>query len=1300
MLQRKYLFGTTVLAGVLAFTAPAVTFAQQAPAPGSAQAQNQNDQDDEDVDDLEEVIVTGSRIPRPQYEGTIPGNQVERETIETRGFTNAIEILNDLPITGPAVVLATGAGTPGNAGSSYVDLLDLGSARTLTLINGRRMVSNNAGTIFVAGNETGSQVDASTIPGALIERVDVLTVGGAAAYGSDAIAGVINYILRDNFQGFETRATVSGYEGGQGESYSLGITAGKNFFDDRMNVTLSGDFSRLDPLYSRDFDFLASNIGLFTNPINYRNPAFVPGSAASAANPVFLAPAADGAPAAIPIYAFRTYGALPGGTILNMSAAAQLRYNQFVTPGNLSFGATAGLAEFTPAGALVGTSPTSVGNVSLAQADTTFYSGTYIPAAPNLCNAGVFGAVNQQAAAVANPRICNFAPSALPGSTAAQQNANAARVFTFYGVTAPVIGTGTGQVTQATYNAIALGILQQNNPTAREYYQANPGLNANLFAGSFIQGLPFLSSGNPLLPRIAAPIRFDSSGNIVPFNVGSGADLPGGYGNSIGEDPALYNATDRAVQRIEQERAIVNLNGRFDITDNIQFFTENLYSKIDILTPLQPGNSFNTATGGVETSGLVVSVNHPFLTNQNRADLAARGITTGFVLSTDFFDIFEDGNPARATSETFRYVNGLKGDFGLFNRSFDWEVAYGYAGSNYEYEVKNILDAEFLLAIDVVNDGGTMRCRSQTAAGAGVLGTSPAGLFANVVRTTTNLSGGANFDVPQDQLYQPVVTQSMIDNCRPLNLFGVGRADPAAINYVSFTDRITNEARQEFLSGFINGDLFTLPAGPLQFALSGEIRRESLLYGGTELNSLARGRSAPAAVTDAEIEVQEYGVELRLPLISPDMGVFGIHNLEFSPAWRWTQQSGQAAPFRSAAGTRFDPKNEGDVEEIYSIAMQYAPIEDITFRANVSRAVRQPDIVSLFLGSQPAFINSSNDACGNTLIDTGSNPTARRANCETLVRQINPITTVFPNGVVDPTLSDADNLTRIRTFLSTYTAPTGSFQTIVAGDVNLNPEIADSYTWGFVTRPRFLPDFQMSADYMKITVKGLVSTLTTPTAATYCVDSSTFPNTVPQTGLDLCPYVVRDRSFRITNGSLSGFWNQGAVEVEALNINASYSFDVSELFGNGQEDLGRVGLRTQAYHLLDYASSSDGSFSDLTTSFSDGTVTRPSWEVQLVGNYSRGPLRLSWTGNWQSEGIVYCGNGRTECTIDQVNITSRFPSFWIHSATIGYDITERASAQFIVNNVFDTVYPTISYERAQSSQSLGRLLRGQLIYKF
>ena len=1280
MTKRHYLFGTTVLAGLLVASAPAwaQTSPAQQPTPAQRSSSTQAEAEDEaEAQTLDEVVVTGSRIRRPQYEGTVPGAQVDRAQIEERGFTNAISILNDIPLVGPPVSsISTGTVQPANFGAQYVDLLDIGSARTLTLVNGRRMVSNNGGTIFVAGNEPGNQVDASTIPASLIDRVDVLTVGGAAAYGSDAVAGVVNYILRDDFDGLETRASVRGYEDGQGETYQFGLTAGRNFLNNRLNITFAADLNKSEALYAKDFDFLARNSTTFTNPFAVRNPDYVLGVRPTTVLGPILAANADGLPPGVFVNSFRSHTALPGGTIFRANPARTLQS-----------GATMQVYESPTAGG------TFNSNVSLGSLDAAaYYSGQFFPSQPNLCNAGAFSAAQAATAAAANPRICNFAPSALPTGV------TAARVFATYGVTPPA------GATTAELNRLALDTLQSRLPTAREYFQANPNLDPNLFIGSFIQGYPGIASGNPLLPIVAQPLRFDSNGNVVQFSVGDlNSNSPGSFGSAPGSSSDLFNAADRNIQRFEQERSIFNVNARFDITDNISFFTENLYSDIRSVNEINPQSSFNSVgSAGIENGGIIASVNNPFLTTQNRADLAARGITSTFALSTDFYDIFGGNNEARSKSETFRSVNGVRGDFFTHGRNFNWEVAYSYGGSDFRYETKFIKDVEFLLAIDAVNDGGTIRCRSQTALGAGVLGTSPPGLTNNVVRVPYAVNANPAVpvvgDVPQDQNYQPVVTQAQIDGCQPLNLFGVGRSSQAARDYILADTFITNEARQEYWSAVFGGELFKLPAGWLSFAVNAENRKESLVYGGDQLGQLGRSRSAPTALTDAEIKTEEYGVELNIPVFSPDQNLPFLYNLTINPAWRWVKQTGSAAAFRNANGTLVEPKYDGDYQDIYSIAATYSPVRDLTFRGNISRSVRQPGIVDLFLGSQPAFLSNGVDACGSTNIDSGPSPATRRANCETLVRQLNPVSNTYQSGVIDPTLTDAENTARIRNFLSTFSSSVPTFQTIVAGEPGLKPEVANSYTWGIVAQPRFIPGLSLSADYIKITVKGLISNLFATTANQFCVDSSTYPNTQPQTGLDLCPYVIRDNQFAITNGSISGFWNQGGIRVQALNLNAAYGFNVSELFGDGASDFGRMGLRASAYHLIKYQSSPDGAFGDNTT-YTQGTTARPDWEVQLGANYSRGPVRLSWTGNWQDTTKVYAGNGTLFPTVDQATVRF-YRSYWIHSATAAYDVTEAARVQLTVDNVFDTIYPSVQYEIAGSPQSLGRTIMGQLIYKF
>ena len=124
-----------------------------------------------------------------------------------------------------------------NVGQTFADLYGLGSQRTLTLINGRRSVSGNAPTAF--GASAGSQVDLNTLPTALIERIDVISANGAPIYGSDAIAGTINVIMKKDFEGFEIDITSSVADGeNDAWEHRVGVTAGANFADGRGNVAV------------------------------------------------------------------------------------------------------------------------------------------------------------------------------------------------------------------------------------------------------------------------------------------------------------------------------------------------------------------------------------------------------------------------------------------------------------------------------------------------------------------------------------------------------------------------------------------------------------------------------------------------------------------------------------------------------------------------------------------------------------------------------------------------------------------------------------------------------------------------------------------------------------------------------------------------------------------------------------------------------------------------------------------------------------------------------------------------------
>jgi outer membrane receptor protein involved in Fe transport len=179
--------------------------------------------------DIEKIQVTGSRIKRVDMETASPVVTVEATELMRLGNPDLGSMLAELPAVGATSTIIGNNNDNGAAGLSSVDLRRLGTKRTLVLINGKR---------HVAGAPGSAQVDLSTIPAALIERVEIITGGASAVYGSDAVSGVVNVILKDSFEGLEFNLTGGNSTEGVGtENYTFSLVGGGDIADGRGNVT-------------------------------------------------------------------------------------------------------------------------------------------------------------------------------------------------------------------------------------------------------------------------------------------------------------------------------------------------------------------------------------------------------------------------------------------------------------------------------------------------------------------------------------------------------------------------------------------------------------------------------------------------------------------------------------------------------------------------------------------------------------------------------------------------------------------------------------------------------------------------------------------------------------------------------------------------------------------------------------------------------------------------------------------------------------------------------------------------------
>jgi len=200
------------------------------------------------------IVVTGSRIRRPNLESVVPVTSIQGEQFFQTGQTSVGDALNDLPQLRSTFAQQNPGLGIGIAGLNLLDLRGLGTVRTLTLVNGRRHVGAD-----ILNNAVSP--DINTIPNDLIDRVDIVTGGNSAVYGSDAIAGVVNFILKRDFDGLQVRAQGADSEDNYGANYFASALWGKNFNGGRGNITLDAEYAHQDRVFASDIPWMRQNNG-------------------------------------------------------------------------------------------------------------------------------------------------------------------------------------------------------------------------------------------------------------------------------------------------------------------------------------------------------------------------------------------------------------------------------------------------------------------------------------------------------------------------------------------------------------------------------------------------------------------------------------------------------------------------------------------------------------------------------------------------------------------------------------------------------------------------------------------------------------------------------------------------------------------------------------------------------------------------------------------------------------------------------------------------------------------------------
>jgi outer membrane receptor protein involved in Fe transport len=253
--MRKHLLASTIFTTAIAFGAPAL--AQTAAGPGRRRPGRHDP-------------GRGSRRhglahpPRPTNAPT-PLIQVSQDQLLTTGQSTVIDYLATIPALSNSVVPSdtTGSGL-GDGGLSLPNLRSLGSNRTLTLVDGRRHVGSSGGSL---------SVDIDTIPRLLIENIEIVTGGAASVYGADAVSGVLNFILKKDFEGLEIDANYGQINQDGQANRRISALIGKNFFDDRLNVYAHAEYEKIDEVTLAGHRLAAPRPGPHRRSMPIRPPA-------------------------------------------------------------------------------------------------------------------------------------------------------------------------------------------------------------------------------------------------------------------------------------------------------------------------------------------------------------------------------------------------------------------------------------------------------------------------------------------------------------------------------------------------------------------------------------------------------------------------------------------------------------------------------------------------------------------------------------------------------------------------------------------------------------------------------------------------------------------------------------------------------------------------------------------------------------------------------------------------------------------------------------------------------------------
>lgn len=466
--------------------------------------------------------------------------------------------------------------------------------------------------------------------------------------------------------------------------------------------------------------------------------------------------------------------------------------------------------------------------------------------------------------------------------------------------------------------------------------------------------------------------------------------------------------------------------------------------------------------------------------------------------------------------------------------------------------------------------------------------------------------------------YTNAAIATISSTCAPLDVFGVGQASQAALDYITAIAKPVQTNKQYDIIASLNGTIVKLPAGDAKFSIGYEHRYESVsfdpgtFYYGEDNGDGTRtqyGNSIPIDPVAGSYNTNEAFAEVDVPLVSPTMDVPLIYRLGLQGSGRYTHNS--------IAGGSWS----------YTGGGAYAPTKDISFRGNYTRSFRAPSITEAYAPVGQVF-DTADDPCDARFLNAGPNPARRQANCAAA-----GIPSDFTSNIAD------------------FTA-----QGTSGGNSNLKNEIANSWTAGGVLTPRFLPGFTASADYVSIDIKNEIATLGVGDLLDACYDATDYPSN------PFCSTFTRDADHQVVSFA-EGNYNLAIEKFRALQATLDYQFPLSRL--GLPESAGSLDLSVNYLHTFTH----DYRIGSGDKQYTVGTTSEPADNFTANLNYNNGGFNFLWQTQYY---------GPTKITVNAPQTTYEYPTvkqYFMFNSSVGYDIGKKYTIRLVVDNVLNKHIP-------------------------